>query len=72
MRGNAADDAAHLFIHYFRMIAQKAGIEWDPDYSAEIRTAIDYLMGAVRDIVSEEIRDHAENAPHIYANGSIS
>lgn len=67
-----AEAAADLLIHYFRVIAEKAGIGWDGDYSAEIRNAVDRLMDAAQDIARAEIAAHLENEPHLHADGSKS
>jgi hypothetical protein len=67
-----AETAADFLIHYFRMIAKRAGIEWDSDYSAEIRNAVDRLMDAARDIAQEEIAAHLESEPHLHADGSAT
>jgi len=69
---SAADEAADMLIHYFRMLGGVSRTDWDPDYSAEIRNAVDRLMDAARDIAQEEIRAHCENDPHLYADGSTS
>lgn len=50
-----ADEAADLLIHYFRVASGIARADWDPDYSAEIRNAVDYLMEGARQVAREEI-----------------
>ena len=72
MTGPSADKAADLLIHYFAGIAAEAGFNWDGDNASEIRTAVDHLMDAAREVAREEIEAHRENEPHLYADGSTS
>lgn len=68
----SADKAADLFVHYFSLIANRAGVPWDSDNVSEIRTAVDHLMDAARTAAREEVEAHLENDPHLYADGSSS
>lgn len=68
----SADQAADLFIHYFREITERGLTVWDGDHSAEIRTTVDRLMDAARDIVREEVAAHLESEPHLYTDGAAS
>lgn len=69
-RNAAADQAADLLIHYFRLIAHNAGFGWDGDNNAEVRIIVDRLMDAARQVAREEIEAHRENEPHLHADGS--
>ena len=40
------DRAADLLIHYFSLIAERAGVPWDGDNASEIRVAVDCLTDA--------------------------
>jgi hypothetical protein len=62
------DRAADLLIHYMSLAFRRVGLGWDGDNDSEIRQLVDALHGMVLD----EIQEHAENAPHIYADGSTS
>jgi hypothetical protein len=66
----SAGRAADLLIHYFAGIAHEAGFNWVGDNASEIRTAVDHLMDAARDIARQEIEAHRENEPHLHADGS--
>jgi hypothetical protein len=54
--------AERLLVHYIRLSWERAGLGWDSDNEAEVGSIID----ALHDMVIEEIRWHAKNAPHIY------
>jgi hypothetical protein len=69
---NSYDEAADLLIFYMRRAWEQAGLSWEPDNSAEIRNLVDRLADGAREAAGEECRAHAENAPHIYADGSTS
>lgn len=40
------DRAVQLLVNYFDAIARKAGLRWDPDYTAEIGEAVDAIIEA--------------------------
>ena len=40
------DRAVALLVNYFEAIAKKAGMKWDPDYTAEIGEAVDEIIEA--------------------------
>jgi len=40
------DQAVRLLVNYFESIARKAGMKWDPDYTAEITDAVDHIIQA--------------------------
>ena len=65
---DADQRAADLLVHYFRLVANAAGVPWDGDNDVEVSSIVDALVDAMRD----EIRDHCDNSPHIYADGSTS
>ena len=44
--------AVHLAQHYFRLIAQRAGVAWDSDNDSEV----DLMVGCIIDAVAEELR----------------
>jgi hypothetical protein len=60
------DRAADLLVHYFREVWRRTGLRWDGDHEAEVRAIVD----ALAEMVADQIREHAEDAPHIYADGS--
>ncbi len=60
------DRAADLLVHYFREVWRRSGLTWDGDNDAEVRAIVD----AFAEIVADQIREHAQDAPHIYADGS--
>ncbi len=66
------DDAADLLIFYMRRVWEEVGLGWEPDNGSEIRNLVDHLESGARDVASQEVRDHGENSPHIYADGSTS
>jgi hypothetical protein len=43
---NAGDDAADLLIFYMRRVWEEAGLNWQSDNSAEMRTLVDKLIQA--------------------------
>lgn len=63
---NARERAAGLLAHYFRTAFQRAGIGWDGDNEAEMEQLVD----ALHRMVVDEIQEHADNAPHLYPDGS--
>jgi hypothetical protein len=60
------DRAAGLLSHYFRTAFRAAGLDWDADYEAEMHI----LADALHAMVTDAVRDHAEDAPHIYPDRS--
>lgn len=42
------DAAKGTLIHYFRMIAEKAGIKWDSDNEAEVGGIVDDILDAAK------------------------
>lgn len=36
--------AAELLAHYFRIVFEKAGLKWDSDNDAEIRSAVEAIV----------------------------
>jgi len=38
------DRAVALLVNYFEAIAKKAGMKWDPDYTAEVGEAVDAII----------------------------
>lgn len=40
--------ATHLLQHYFSLVAQRAGVQWDSDNEAEVELIVDGLLGAAR------------------------
>jgi hypothetical protein len=58
--------AEDYLAHYFKTVFEAAGLLWISDNAAEMGVIVDALHEMVRD----EIRAHAENAPHLYADGS--
>jgi hypothetical protein len=54
---NHKAEAAQLLVHYFQMIAKKAGLPWESDHTAEIEAAVEHIIDAARD----EVRDDLDN-----------
>lgn len=40
------DKATRLLLNYFQGIARKAGFDWRPDYSVEVRAAVEEIVDA--------------------------
>lgn len=60
---NKKNEAIRLLKYYFRLIARRAGINWDSDNDAEIETALDHIF----DYIDEKIDEHNFNGithPH--------
>lgn len=49
--------ARRLAQHYFRLIAEKAGVKWDSDNVAEIGDLVDCLIDAAKDEIRAELGD---------------
>ncbi len=45
-REYAEKKAIELATYYFRLLAKKAGVNWDSDNDAEIATLIEYIIDA--------------------------
>lgn len=65
---SARDRVASLLSHYFSTISQAAGVGWDSDNEAEIAE----LADAIEQVAVDQVHQHADNAPHIYPDGSTS
>lgn len=52
-----AGQAAHLFKHYLRLIACRAGVNWDSDNDAEVDSVIECILNAARQQAHEEIEE---------------
>jgi len=48
------DRAVSLLVNYFEAIARKAGMRWDPDYTAEINEAVGQIIEATRETLPDE------------------
>ncbi len=68
------DRAERLLVNYFKAIAKKAGMEWEPDYTAEIAVAVDdivcaaveemqEILGRAQDAIASELQDIRELLP---------
>lgn len=55
MTNERTEEAKGLFIHYFRMVFEKAGVKWDPDFSTEIGVAVDCLIEAAGELAMEKM-----------------
>lgn len=42
------DEATRLMLHYFELIARKAGVNWDSDNAAEVRELVTLLIGDIK------------------------
>ena len=47
--------AAHLLSHYFAIMAKASGVRWDSDNDAEIAEAVDAIIDAALEDVTESI-----------------
>src|SRR4030095_8086894 len=45
---NHRQEAVHLATHYFRLIAERAGVKWESDNDIEIEALIDAIIAAAR------------------------
>jgi hypothetical protein len=43
------DRAVALLVNYFEAVAKKAGMPWQPDYTAELGEAVDAILEAALD-----------------------
>lgn len=43
------EEAKRYFLYYFRLIAEKSGMNWDSDNDAEIETAVDLIIDAAKE-----------------------
>lgn len=62
----ATDRVVTLLAFYMRRAWEGAGLGWDSDNEAEMES----LADAIAEVATEAAREHAENAPHIYPDGS--
>jgi len=52
-----AGQAAHLLKFYLRMIASRAGVNWDSDNDAEVDAIVEGILNAARQQAHEEIEE---------------
>jgi hypothetical protein len=48
--------ATDLLVNYFQAIAHKAGMQWDPDYTAEIALAVEHIAHAAAMEVADALK----------------
>jgi hypothetical protein len=60
------DRVTGLLTHYLRTAFRGAGLNWDADNEAEMNI----LADALHEMVDDAVREHAEDAPHLYPDGS--
>ena len=60
--------ATALMTHYIGTVYRAAGLHWTSEHETEIEQIVDAFHQMIRD----EIQEHAEDAPHIYPDGSTS
>ena len=60
------DRIADMLAHYFRLAFTEAGLGWHSDNDMEMQQ----IAQLIANLVDDRIRQHAEDAPHIYADGS--
>lgn len=54
-------EAKHLLTYYFRLIAKRAGVNWNSDNDAEIEQIIDAIFDEIKDTTirhNEIVHDH--------------
>jgi len=54
---NGAGQAAHLLKYYLRLIACRAGVNWDSDNDAEVDAIVECILNAARQQAHEEIEE---------------
>lgn len=62
----AKERVERLLCHYLHNAYTAAGLRWDGGNAAEVASIVDGIV----ELVDDAIREHAENAPHLYADGS--
>lgn len=60
------DRAASLLQHYLKTVWKAAGLQWNSDNDTEV----DIILDAIEGMITDGVREHAENAPHLYPDGS--
>jgi hypothetical protein len=50
------DDAKHIFRHYMRMVWEKNGWSYDPDYGAEWDSIFESMENDIKKLIAEEIK----------------
>jgi hypothetical protein len=53
--------AVLLLVNYFEAIARAAGMKWDPDYTAEIREAVEAIVTAAVKGADERLNEQFSN-----------
>lgn len=43
------EESKRYLKHYFRLLAEKAGVNWDSDNDAEIESAVDLIIDAAKE-----------------------
>lgn len=43
------EEAKRYFLYYFRLLAEKSGMNWDSDNDAEIEAAVDLIIDAAKE-----------------------
>lgn len=46
---NKREEAKRYLVYYFRLIAERAGLNWDSDNDAEIEVAVDLIIDASKE-----------------------
>jgi hypothetical protein len=49
--------AKRLLVHYFRLLSEKAGLQFDGDNVAEIEEIVDRIVEAARESIASERRN---------------
>lgn len=55
----AEEKAKEYFQHYFKLIADRAGVRWDSDNDAEVAAAVEYVIDAAVERVKNAIATSA-------------
>lgn len=63
---NGAGQAAHLLKYYLRMIAVKAGVNWDSDNDAEVDAIVECILNAARQQAHEEIEEWVQPGAQVH------
>jgi hypothetical protein len=51
---NSEEKAKEYFVHYFRLLAKHAGMNWNSDNDAEIEAAIEDLIDSAVERIKKE------------------
>ena len=53
-------EAKKLLLNYFKAVAEKAGMKWDPDYTAEVEDIVDHIVDAAVEEACEYVNNNVK------------